>query len=238
MTSDLWPPPEPVSLTVRDRDIRLPVRRLFFVGRNYHAHAREMGVTIDKATTQPFYFTKSALHLVPSGTMQPYPPQTRDYHHEVELVVVIGAEGFAVSTSAAAALIYGYAVGLDMTRRDVQARLRDRGHPWCLGKDVEGAAVCGAVTPMPGVVMSRGEIGLAVNGQERQRADVADMIWSVPELIADLSRYYRLQPGDVIFTGTPEGVGPVSPGDRIHGWVEGIGDVTLAIGAAADAGRG
>ena len=130
-------------------------------------------------------------------------------------------------------LIYGYAAGLDMTRRDVQLRLRDKGHPWCLGKDVEGSAVCGAVRPMPATALAQGDIVLEVNGVVRQRADLSQLIWSVPELISDLSQYYHLQPGDVIYTGTPEGVGAVQPGDRLHGRVAGVGEVTLTIGAHA-----
>ncbi|MDW8336048.1 MAG: fumarylacetoacetate hydrolase family protein [Tepidimonas sp.] len=233
MTRYLWTPAEPASLAVHGTAERLPVHRLFFVGRNYHAHAQEMGVTIDKATAQPFYFTKSPVHLLDSGATQPYPPETQNYHHEMELVVVLGRGGFQVPLQRAPELIYGYAAGLDMTRRDVQLRLRDKGHPWCLGKDVEGSAVCGAVRPMPGQVLQQGEIVLEVNGAVRQRADLSQLIWSVPELIADLSRYYHLQPGDVIYTGTPEGVGPVQPGDRLQGRVAGIGEVDLTIAAPA-----
>ncbi|WP_144327841.1 fumarylacetoacetate hydrolase family protein [Tepidimonas charontis] len=230
MTTELWPAPQPAVLTTVDGAARLPVYRLFFVGRNYHAHAREMGVAIDKATARPFYFTKSPVHLLPSGATLPYPSETHDFHHEVELVVVLGRGGHRVPVEQAHELIYGYAVGLDMTRRDVQLRLRDKGHPWCLGKDVEGSAVCGAVTPMPGHALSRGAIALTVNGTVRQRADIADLIWSVPELIADLSLFYHLQPGDVIYTGTPEGVAAVQPGDRLHGSVDGAGAVDVHIG--------
>ena len=217
------------ALAVQGSDARLPVNRLFFVGRNYHAHAREMGVTIDKTTARPFYFTKSPAHLLASGAMLPYPPQTHDFHHEVELVAVLGRGGFGVAAEQAHELIYGYAVGLDMTRRDVQQRLRDKGHPWCLGKDVEGSAVCGPVCAMPGTVLTRGEIALEVNGVVRQRADLGDLIWNLRELIADLSQFYHLQPGDVIYTGTPEGVGPVQPGDRLHGRVQGVGEVALTL---------
>lgn len=233
MTTFLWTPPEPASLPQRGSTVRLPVHRLFFVGRNYHAHAREMGVTVDKASARPFYFTKSPVHLLPGGATLPYPPGTADFHHEMELVVVLGREGFQVPLERAHELVYGYAAGLDMTRRDVQLRLRDKGHPWCLGKDVEGSAVCGEVTPMPGVALNRGAITLEVNGALRQRADLADLIWSVPELIADLSQFYHLQPGDVIYTGTPEGVGPVVPGDQLHGRIDGVGEVRLSIGPAA-----
>ncbi|TCS98306.1 fumarylpyruvate hydrolase [Tepidimonas ignava] len=233
MTTYLWNPPAPAALRVQDTDARLPVHRLFFVGRNYHAHAQEMGVTVDKATARPFYFTKSPVHLLDSGATLPYPPETTNFHYEMELVVVLGQGGARVPVERAHELIYGYAAGLDMTRRDVQLRLRDKGHPWCLGKDVEGSAVCGAVRPMPATALAQGDIVLEVNGAVRQRADLSQLIWSVPELISDLSQYYHLQPGDVIYTGTPEGVGAVQPGDRLHGRVAGVGEVTLTIGAPA-----
>jgi len=232
MTIDLWPAPEPATLAVRDSEHRLPVYRLFFVGRNHPAHAREMGVTVDKAQGRPFYFTKSPVHLIGSGATGAYPSETEDFHHEVERVVVLGRGGHRVPLALAHELIYGYAVGLDMTRRDVRLRLRARGHPWCLGKDVEGSAICGAVAPMPGVALERGAITLPVNDSERQRADIADLIWNVRELIADLSRYYHLQPGDVIHTGTPEGVGAVRPSDRPHATIDGVGTVDLTIGPA------
>ncbi|MDM7455830.1 MAG: fumarylacetoacetate hydrolase family protein [Tepidimonas sp.] len=226
----LWTPPAPASLAVRGTDARLPVNRLFFVGRNYHAHAQEMGVSIDKASARPFYFTKSPVHLMDSGATLPYPPQTQNFHYEMEWVAVLGRGGFRVPAERAHELVYGYAAGLDMTRRDVQLGLRDKGHPWCLGKDVEGSAVCGEVMPMPGTVPERGEIVLQVNGTVRQRADLGLLIWNLRELIADLSLFYHLQAGDVIYTGTPEGVGPVQPGDRLHGRVAGVGEVHLTIG--------
>ena len=155
MTTYLWNPPAPAALRVQDTDARLPVHRLFFVGRNYHAHAQEMGVTVDKATARPFYFTKSPVHLLDSGATLPYPPETTNFHYEMELVVVLGQGGARVPVERAHELIYGYAAGLDMTRRDVQLRLRDKGHPWCLGKDVEGSAVCGAVRPMPATALAQ-----------------------------------------------------------------------------------
>lgn len=229
----LWPPQPPAALPVRGRPERFPVRRLFFVGRNYLAHAAEMGMTVDKTKEAPFYFTKSADTLVHSGATVPFPPMTRDYHHEVELVVALGAPGFQVQATQAGALVFGYACGLDMTRRDLQLQARQAQRPWDLGKDVEGSAVVSEIVPMPGHLMDRGEIGLTVNGQSRQRSDVSRLIWSVPELIADLSRYYHLQPGDLIFTGTPEGVGPVWPGDQLVGQVEGVAEVRLQVGPAA-----
>ena len=231
-TTYLWAPPPVYCLPVRGSEQRLPINRLFFVGRNYHAHAVEMGRPVDKHTERPFYFTKSPSTLVDSGATVAYPPETTNYHHEMELVVVIGKPGFRVQASDAGALVYGYACGLDMTRRDLQLVARDKGRPWDLGKDVEQSSVVSEVVPMPGKVINSGELVMTVNGQPRQKSDIDKLIWSIPELIADLSRFYHLQPGDLIFTGTPEGVGPLQPGDRIDGHVEGVGDIVLHIGAA------
>jgi fumarylpyruvate hydrolase len=230
-TPFLWSPPAVPSLKVRGRAERAPVNRLFFVGRNYHAHAVEMGRPVDKSVEVPFYFTKSPSTLVESGATVPYPPRTKDYHYEMELVVVIGKPGFRVAEADAHELIYGYACGLDMTRRDLQLVARDKGRPWDLGKDIEDGSVISEVVPMPGVVIERGEIALTVNGQPRQRSDVDKLIWNIRELIADLSTCYHLQPGDLIYTGTPEGVGPVVPGDRIDGHVAGVGEIVLQVGA-------
>lgn len=232
-TTYLWTPPPVPSLPVRGRAERLPVNRLFFVGRNYHAHAVEMGRPVDKATERPFYFTKSPQTLVASGATVPYPSETNDFQHEMELVLAIGRAGFRVSEADAHTLVYGYACGLDMTRRDLQLAARDKGRPWDLGKDVEGSSVVSEVVPMEGTVLERGELALAVNGQPRQRSDLGKLIWNVRELIADLSRFYHLQPGDLVFTGTPEGVGPVRPGDRITGHIEGVGEIALTVGPAA-----
>lgn len=229
----LWTPPPVPSLPVQGRAERLPVNRLFFVGRNYHAHAVEMGRPVDKASERPFYFTKSASTLVESGATVAYPPGTADYQHEMELVVAIGAPGFRVSAGDAHALVWGYACGLDMTRRDLQLAARDKGRPWDLGKDVEQSSVVSAIVPMPGRVLDAGALSLDVSGHPRQRSDLSKLIWNVRELIADLSGFYHLQPGDLIFTGTPEGVGPVRPGDRLDGRIEGVGDITLHIGNAA-----
>jgi fumarylpyruvate hydrolase len=233
MTTYLFPPPAVVSLPVRARAERFPVERLFFVGRNYHAHAVEMGRPVDKATERPFYFTKSPQTLVSSGATVAYPPGTENFHYEMELVVAIGAPGFRVSADDAHRLVFGYACGLDMTRRDLQLVARDKGRPWDLGKDVEESSVCGELVEMPGAIVERGEIALAVNGQTRQRSDVDRLIWNVRELIADLSQFYHLRPGDLIYTGTPEGVGAVVPGDRITGHVAGIGEIALTVGAPA-----
>jgi len=230
--SYLWNPPAIPSLPVRGLSERLPVHRIFCVGRNYHAHAVEMGKPVDKSVERPFYFTKSPSSLVESGATVAYPPETRNYHYEMELVLVIGQPGFRVPAERAHELIYGYACGLDMTRRDLQLVARDKGRPWDLGKDIEQGSVCSEVVPLPGEVIESGEIALSVNGQSKQCSDVGKLIWNIREIIADLSLFYHLQPGDLIYTGTPEGVGPVVSGDVIRGHVAGVGEVTLTIGAA------
>ena len=227
----LWNPPPLPTLAVQGKTARYPVHRIFCVGRNYHAHAVEMGVPVDKAKARPFYFTKAASTLVESGATVPYPCATSNYHYEMELVVAIGAPGFRVAASAAAGLIYGYAAGLDMTRRDLQLVAREQGRPWDLGKDFESSAVCSAIVPIGKLgVLDHGPISLAVNGQTRQAADLSQLIWSIPELIADLSQFYHLQPGDLIYTGTPEGVGAVQPGDRISGKIDGLAEIALKVG--------
>lgn len=229
------PPPVP-SLPVRGRAERFPVNRIFCVGRNYHAHAVEMGRPVDKSVEQPFYFTKSPQTLVDSGATVAYPPRTANYHFEMELVVAIGKAGFRVGAAQAHTLVYGYAAGLDMTRRDLQLVARDKGRPWDTGKDIEQGAVCADLEPLPGGVIEGGAIALEVNGVTKQRSDVAKLIWNVREIIADLSTYYHLQPGDLIYTGTPEGVGAVVPGDHITGQVDlgaaGVSHVALTIGPA------
>ncbi|OGB08619.1 MAG: fumarylacetoacetase [Burkholderiales bacterium RIFCSPHIGHO2_12_FULL_69_20] len=233
MTTYLWNPPAVQSLPVRGKAERLPINRLFFVGRNYHAHAVEMGKPVDKSVERPFYFTKAPQTLTASGATVAYPPETKNFHFEMELVLVIGAPGFRVKAEAAHQLIYGYAAGLDMTRRDLQLAARDKGRPWDLGKDVEQSSVCGEIVAMPGVVIEQGEIALAVNGVRKQQSNVDKLIWNIREIVADLSLFYHLQPGDLIYTGTPEGVGAVVPGDHITGHVAGVGEVALTIGAAA-----
>lgn len=228
----IWAPPPVGSLSIRGNAARLPVNRLFFVGRNYQAHAVEMGKPVDKSAERPFYFTKSPQTLVESGATVAYPPQTKDFHHEMELVVAIGAPGFRVPQDQAHRLVYGYACGLDMTRRDLQLVARDKGRPWDLGKDVEASSVVSEIVPMPHTVLERGEIALMVNDELRQKSDLSMLIWNIRELIADLSLFYHLRPGDLIFTGTPEGVGSVVAGDRITGHVEGVGQIALRVGAA------
>ncbi|WP_449044475.1 fumarylacetoacetate hydrolase family protein [Paracoccus versutus] len=230
MSEYLFPPPPPAALPVLGQDVRFPVNRIFCVGRNYAAHAAEMGAEVDREA--PFYFLKSAHAVRQSGATLPYPPGTRDLHHEVELVVAIGAPAFRIAPAQAMAAVWGYGTGLDMARRDLQGRAKDKRHPWDLGKNFEGAAVFSALTPARDFTPAAQRIRLEVNGTLRQDAPICDMVWSIPELVADLSQYYHLAPGDLIMTGTPAGVGAVAEGDRLAGRVEGLATVELTIGAA------
>jgi len=223
-------PPVIAAVPIKGSRQMFPVRRIFCVGRNYAEHAIEMGS--DPTREPPFYFAKPADALVVNGADMPYPPMSKSLHHEMELVVAIGAPGFRVDENNAAALVYGYACGLDMTRRDLQLVARDKGRPWDLGKDVEQSSVVSEIVPMPGVLLEQGELVMTVNGQPRQKSDLNMLIWNIRELIVDLSKFYHLQPGDLIFTGTPEGVGAVVAGDRIEGHVAGVGEITLQVGAA------
>ena len=227
----LFPTPPVPAVPVRGRTERILIRRIFCVGRNYEAHAREMGVAVDRET--PFYFTKAAEHYVASGSTAPYPPGTNNYHYEVELVAVIGAPAFRIPADRALQCVFGYACGLDMTRRDLQNAAKDQRRPWDLAKDVEQSAVLGEVAPATEIGHpSEGRIELRLNGQTRQQADISQLIHSVPAIVAHLSTFYHLQAGDVIYTGTPEGVGPVKPGDKIGASIAEVGTVALTIGAA------
>jgi fumarylpyruvate hydrolase len=221
------PAPQP-SVPVAGQAERFPVRRIFCVGRNYAAHAREMGKDPDREP--PFFFCKPADALVEDGATVPYPPQTQDLHHEAELVVAIGAGGRDIPEADALAHVWGYAAGNDLTRRDLQQRAKDMGRPWDWGKAFDASAVVGPLHAVADVGhLSQGAITLTLNGEERQRGDLADMIWSVPEVISLLSRSMALAPGDLIMTGTPAGVGPVQPGDHIVGEIEGLEPVSLDI---------
>lgn len=229
MTQYLFTPPAPVAASVRGRREKFPLYRIFCVGRNYDAHAREMGGIADRDV--PFYFHKSAHHHVASGATVPYPPGTENFHHEMELVVAIGKPGFRIAAADALDHVFGYACGLDMTRRDLQFALREKQLPWDLAKDFENAAVLSEIVAASECGHpATGRIELAVNGEIRQSSDIGLLVHSVPTLIAHLSRYYRLMPGDLIYTGTPEGVGAVKPGDRLEGTIEGVGAIALTIG--------
>lgn len=229
MTGLLFDLPAPMTLEVQGTSARFPLHRIFCVGRNYAAHAAEMGHEVDRES--PFYFTKSVAHAVATDTTQPYPPRTRNYHFEMEFAVTIGAPAWRVTADQAMQAVHGYCCALDMTRRDLQGQAKDKGRPWDTGKDVEGSAVFGPVTPTAefGAIGDQ-RIALTVNGDVKQDATLSELIHSVPEVIADLSTLYHLRPGDVILTGTPAGVGPVEPGDVLEGTVEGLDPVRLTIG--------
>ena len=225
------PAPAIVSLPVVGSADRFPVRRVYCVGRNYEAHAKEMGFT---GREPPFFFLKpaDAVVPVPAGSVGEiaYPSLTKDLHHEIELVVAIGQGGRDIAVADAAKHIYGYAVGLDMTRRDLQGEMKKQGRPWCIGKGFDASAPITPITPaaQAGEVHQAG-IWLRVNGQERQRSSVAQLIWKVGEIIEHLSRAWELAPGDLIYTGTPAGVGPVQHGDLLEGGVDGLAALRLRV---------
>ncbi len=228
MNETLFESPQWPTIPVRGETAVYPVRRIFCVGRNYAAHAAEMGFEVDREA--PFYFTKSALAILPTGQTCPYPPGTENFHHEMELVVAIGKPAFRVSVEDAMDAVFGYAAGLDMTRRDLQLASRAKQRPWDLGKDFEASAVIAPITKAadfgkPG----EQRIRLTVDGETRQDARLSDLIWSVPEVVSDLSRFYHLAPGDLIYSGTPAGVGPVDPGAVIRGTIDGLDPVEVTI---------
>jgi fumarylpyruvate hydrolase len=204
---------------------RFPVRRIYCVGLNYADHAREMGK--DPKRHPPFFFGKPADAVVGSGTHLPYPPQTADLHHEVELVVALRQGGSNIPAADAASLIFGYAVGIDLTRRDLQAEAKKAGRPWDMGKGFDHSAPIGALAT--GVPPASGAISLTVNGKVRQRGDLQDMIWSVAEIIAALSTYIEVAAGDLIFTGTPSGVGPIQRGETVRGIIAGVEPVEVSF---------
>ena len=229
--SYLFTPPAPISIPIRGLSERFPVRRIYCVGRNYEEHAKEMGFT---GREPPFFFLKPADALVvvedgQIGTL-PYPSLTQNYHHEIELVVAIGQGGRNITAEQALQHVYGYAVGLDMTRRDLQNEMKKQGRPWCIGKAFDHSAPIGAITPaaQAGDIMNA-EISLQVNGADRQRSHISKLIWNIAETIEHLSSAWELQPGDLIYSGTPEGVAAVVPGDTLVGQVSGIGSLTLNV---------
>lgn len=216
------------SLAIADSDQRFPVRRVYCVGRNYAEHAREMGHDPDREP--PFFFTKHPDSLLPDGSVFPYPPGTESVHHEIEMVVAIGRGGVDIPVEQALEHVYGYAVGLDMTRRDLQAEAKKMGRPWAVAKGFDHAAPCSALVPAEKIGHpTEGRIWLEINGETRQEGDLASQIWQVSEVIAYLSRLFVLEPGDLIMTGTPAGVGPVQRGDRLSGGVQGIGTLDIVI---------
>jgi fumarylpyruvate hydrolase len=232
MTTYIFPPRPVPSVPIKGRTERFAVGRIFCVGRNYEDHAKEMGVPVDRET--PFYFLKDASSLVQSGSTIAYPPGTKNFHYEMEMVVVIGAYAFRIEKADVTSVIFGYACGLDMTRRDLQLSERAKQRPWDLGKNFENAAVVSEIVEaatVPGA--DKGRIELRQNGAVKQSADLSQLVWSVPELVAHLSQFYHLQPGDLLMTGTPAGVGPVAPGDMLEGSIEAIGSIRVTIGPAA-----
>lgn len=228
MTEYIFTPPEIPTVAVAGSSARFPVRRIFCVGRNYAAHAREMGRDPDREP--PFFFTKPADAVVDGGSTIPYPPETSDLHYEMELVVAIGTGGFRIPAGQALAHVWGYACGLDLTRRDLQQQAKELGRPWDWGKAFDRSAPCGPVYPVADVGhLDKGRIWLAVNGKVKQDADLADMIWPVRDVISTCSHSVELKPGDLIYTGTPAGVGAVVPGDRITGGIDRLGGIEIAI---------
>lgn len=223
--------PQPIAIPVNGADAAYPVGRIFCVGRNYVAHAQEMGTEVDREA--PWYFCKTPTAAILSGSTVPYPPGTENFHYEMEFALAIGAEAFRVPVERAGAAIYGYFCALDMTRRDRQQDGKDSRRPWDFGKDFENAAVVSPITKAAefGAVGAQ-RIHLQVNGDARQDATLADMVWSCPEIVSHLSHYYHLRPGDLILTGTPAGVGPVVAGDVITGGVEGLDPISLTLGPA------
>jgi fumarylpyruvate hydrolase len=220
--------PAPAVVAVVGHDAPFPVRRIYCVGRNYLEHIREMKEGDER--DPPFFFQKPADAIVPDGGRVPYPPGTEDLQYEVELVVAIGAKARGLRVSQALDVVYGYAVGIDLTRRDRQRESFAKGLPWEVGKSFDHSAPCGNLHPAATAGHRlMGEIRLAVNGEVRQRGELRQMIWNVPEIVAQLSRLYTLMPGDLVMTGTPAGVGPVRPGDRLEASVEGLSPLVVTI---------
>lgn len=231
--SFLFPPAVQPALPIDGEDALFPVGRIFCVGRNYDEHVREMGG--DPTKGSPIFFDKPASALVMSGEALSFPLATSDLHHEIELAVALQRGGSKLSAEEASQCIYGYAVALDMTRRDLQAEAKKGGKPWDMAKGFDESAPCGPITPMPGQVLAQGAITLSVNGDERQAGDLAEMIWRVDEIIMSLSCLVTLRQGDVILTGTPAGVGPVHPGDELVGKIAGLNPLHISYNAKQSA---
>jgi len=234
MTDYVFPPPPVPSVAIAGETARFPVRRIFCVGRNYAAHAREMGKDPDREP--PFFFTKPADTVVDSGATIPYPPETKNFHYEIELIVAIDRGGFEIRREDALAHVFGYGVGIDLTRRDLQFEARDKGRPWDWGKAFDQSAPIAPLSRVRNDAHPRtGRIWLAVNGAVKQDADLAELIWPVQDIITIVSRSMVLKPGDLIMTGTPAGVGAILPGDKVTGGIEGFGTIEITIGPAVHA---
>jgi fumarylpyruvate hydrolase len=226
MTDFVFPAAETPALPIAGASACFPVRRILCVGRNYAAHRREMG---GDDREPPFFFAKPADAVVTGGADVAYPSVTANLHHEIELVAALSGGGTDIAPADALALVFGYAAGVDLTRRDLQNAAKDKGQPWEASKGFDQSAPIGPIRPAIGAGQPEGRISLSVNGQVRQDAQLSDMIWNLAEVIAQASRLWRLAPGDLIFTGTPEGVGPLVRGDRVAGAVEGVGEVEFGI---------
>lgn len=228
MTSFAFEAPPQVTARIAGSDALFPVRRIYCVGRNYAAHAKEMGYDPDREP--PFFFGKPADSLQPETARVPFPSATRDFHHEVELVVALGRGGRDIPIAEAESAIFGYGIGIDWTRRDLQAEAKSQGKPWDAAKGFDHSATLGPLHPAAAVPHpARGRIWLSVNGALRQDADLSTLIWSVPEIISTLSRLFEIRPGDLIYTGTPAGVGAVQRGDRIDCGIEGLGEISTTV---------
>ena len=225
----IFDPPAPVLVDIHQNPSVFPVHRIYCVGQNYAAHAREMGS--DPEREPPFFFQKPADAVISSGSTVPYPPRTQRLHHEIELVVALGSGDRDIPVERAEEYILGYAVGIDLTRRDLQATAKKTGRPWDAGKGFDFSAPITPITMLEDCgPISAGAIWLTVNGEMRQEGDIADLIWNVPEILAELSTLFELKRGDLIFTGTPAGVRSVRPGDRLEGGVDGLGILEITIG--------
>jgi fumarylpyruvate hydrolase len=219
--------PGVVTLPVVESNKAFPVGRIYCVGRNYAEHAREMGHDPDREP--PFFFMKPADAIVPHGATIPYPQMTKDVHHEIEMIVAIGKGGANIPVDKALDHVFGYGVGLDMTRRDLQGEAKKMGRPWEMGKAFDNSAPCTALKTVAMVGHpAKGAIWLKVNGEVKQKGDLSELIWNVPETISYLSHLITLRPGDIIMSGTPAGVGPIKPGDKLEGHVEGVGDLMVS----------
>ncbi len=224
----VFTPPKLPTLPIQDSDRLFPVHRLYCIGRNYADHAVEMGHDPDKEP--PFFFQKNPDGLVPLGGRVAYPPKSSDVHHEIELVVALKTGGTNIPVDNALDHVFGYAAGLDMTRRDLQGEAKKLGRPWEIGKAFAQSAPCSALASAASIGHpDHGVIALKVNGDVRQSSDLDQMIWKVPEMISYLSDYFTLAPGDLIFSGTPAGVGPVQRGDRLHGSIDGVGTIDIEV---------
>lgn len=224
----IFPPPKPTFIPVRGSAAVFPVHRIYCVGRNYAAHAVEMGHDPDREP--PFFFQKNPDTILLQDRDFPYPAMTEDVHHEIELAVALHSGGTNIAPEEALDCVYGYAVALDMTRRDLQGRMKKLGRPWEIGKAFENAAPCSELAPVEDIGHpQQGAIWLKINGETRQHGDLDQMIWKIPEMISTLSAFFALRAGDLILTGTPSGVGPVQRGDTLHGHVEGVGDLKMAV---------